>query len=225
MGVQMLKPPLSGLPRYLSAQDRNTKNPTPADGDEGYRTDLHARNYYNSALGWTFQGGVPIGHTKLAVDTTLVTFSNIPQEFKHLYLVNNGRVRGTGAYSDIGLRFNGDTTAQYSTFTMYGVAGTANASTARNDSITGAYYAGIMACEGQAAGESGQGFLYIPNYTDTTWRKQFVGFGNYQGIGYAIGGTRNGIWFAYTAINSITWYSINGGNFIAGSQFSLYGIG
>ncbi|AWY07431.1 hypothetical protein SEA_BOGOTA_30 [Streptomyces phage Bogota] len=107
------------IPRFASASARDTAFTAPSDGDRCYRTDLHAHQTYR-ALGtarWVTDPAL-INEFVLASDTASISFTNIPQEWRHLVIKFRARATGSNAsyiYSQpVGIRFNNDTANNYS---------------------------------------------------------------------------------------------------------------
>lgn len=71
-------------------------------------------------------GLTPIAEIILGADAASITFSNIPQTYRHLMLVCNGR--SAGARIDIGIRFNGDSAGNYDYQLLQAAAGSVAAS-------------------------------------------------------------------------------------------------
>ncbi|AWY07513.1 hypothetical protein SEA_LAZERLEMON_30 [Streptomyces phage LazerLemon] len=107
-------------PRFASASARDTAFPAPADGDRCYRTDLHAHQTYRALGGgsrWITDPAL-INEFVLASDTASISFTSIPQEWRHLVIKFRARAVGSNAsyiYSQpVGIRFNNDTANNYS---------------------------------------------------------------------------------------------------------------
>ena len=107
------------IPRFASASARDTAFTAPTDGDRCYRTDLHAHQTYR-ALGtprWVTDNAL-INEFVLASDTASISFTNIPQDWRHLVIKSRARATGSNAsYTQsqpVGIRFNNDTGANYS---------------------------------------------------------------------------------------------------------------
>jgi hypothetical protein len=105
--------------RFASAGARDTAFPVPADGDRIYRTDLHCHQTYR-ALGtprWVTDNAL-INEFVLGADTAIISFTSIPQEWRHLSIRFRTRAAGSAAANvntqPVGIRFNGDTGNNYS---------------------------------------------------------------------------------------------------------------
>ena len=155
---------------------------------------------------------------KVTVGTAVssVTLSSINQGYTDLVLVCS--TSGTRAASDdsFNLRFNADTTTNYSDTALRG-NGT-SATSFRDTSSTGIFI-------GQTIANSSTSFtpiqLNIMNYANATTNKTILSRNSYAG-GYVEAAV--GLWRKTPeAITSITLY-YGTGNITAGSTFSLYGI-
>jgi hypothetical protein len=140
--------------------------------------------------------------------TASITFSNIPQTYTDLVLIARGSA-GSGANCYI--RFNGDTTNNYSATYMSG-NGTSTES-GRNTSSSGGYigaFYGNSMC-----------ITHVMNYTNTTTYKTFL---SRQGDAAQFTRAYVDLWRATPqAITSLTMFGAEQ-NFDVGTTFSLYGI-
>lgn len=140
---------------------------------------------------------------------TVVTFSNIPQTFKHLMLVYSITSDSTGQ-DNMTLEFNGDATgtdyASSMTYISGGVAG-----------------AGAFTNPAKFGFVPGGGEYKIYGYTSSANPKTIAGTssGGPQALNTGIS---SGAWASAEAITSIAVSTVNGGNMGAGSVFSLYGL-
>ena len=140
-----------------------------------------------------------------------VTFTSIPQGYTDLVLVADA-INATSV-SVLGIRFNGDTTSNYSWTRMYG-DGT-NAASDRAATQTSGNI-------GATATTRNVNIAQIMNYSNATTYKTVIARGNNAG-----GATSAvvSLWRATpAAITSLTVVDVNGYNFAVGSTFTLYGI-
>jgi len=68
---------------------------------------------------------VPIQAITLSASTSSVDFTNIPQTFTDLIIVASARYVSTNTGQGLGIRFNGDTTSNYSFTILEGNGSTA----------------------------------------------------------------------------------------------------
>jgi hypothetical protein len=204
----------------------------PAAGSEGalyYETDTDTLFRDNGST-WdelTIGGGgdyVKIAEVSVgAGGSSSISFSSIAATYKHLRLVGQLRCDRADTYSDIRIRFNGDTGSNYDMSGMW---------TSNNTMNTGATNAGTFGIIGYSpAGNSPAGDAQavdcaIPNYAGTTFRKNWISHtvGNQQDT---LAGEQvqyyGGTWRSTAAINSITITPISG-NWVQGSVLTLYGL-
>lgn len=147
----------------------------------------------------------------LAASSSIITFSNIPQNFEDLVLVSSLSV-STG--TTIFYRFNGDSGTNYNTIAMTGAQGQARsqASANRND-INVSWYVGL------AANEQVNGILQIFDYPEIDKHKPILQRMNQTGEVAATAGR----WANTAAITSVSVIP-NVGTLNTGSTFSLYGV-
>jgi hypothetical protein len=160
----------------------------------------------------------PIATTTLAAAAANVTFSSIPQTYKHLQIRMS--VACTASYydADVAVRFNGNATNYYNS-RMYATIG----------SVTGdksAALQGLVARAGGAANIFGPAVVDILDYTSTNKNKTFKSL-----YGQSVGSSgywmfNGGGWFDTAAITSITIAEANFSiaNLAPNSTFTLYGI-
>jgi hypothetical protein len=145
------------------------------------------------------------------------TFSSIPSTYSSLQLRMNVWGDGNGT---IGLKFNSDSSANYSFHHLYG----------NGSSAAGAGYANRSYVElttGQTV-NLGTGSMFvliidIDDYKVTSKNKTFRTFFGKDSNGSGVIGLGSGSWRSTAAINSIQ-ISLDAGNFISPATLSLYGI-
>lgn len=172
---------------------------------------------------------VLISESILSADASIVTFSNIPQNFRHLKVVCYGRITGATVADYVGLRFNGDSGSNYDVIKLSGQG---------NGSFLGvtASNAGNLITIGNMPGSSssrtthaGNTDAIIPHYAGSTFDK-VVHSTSYNA--YTTANTSNnpliqqlgGSWRNTVPVTQIDLYP-GLGDFKAGCVFALYGIG
>jgi hypothetical protein len=150
----------------------------------------------------------PIATTTVSgSSTTAVTFSSIPSTYTDLVLIANATASSAG--QGMNLTFNGDTGSNYSSTRLYG-----SGSSDRQTSGTFINFA-------LGSFDAGQLVLAnIQNYSNSTTNKTML---LRQNTASAFVGALVGLWRNTAAINAIT-IQISGGNYVAGSTFTLYGV-
>lgn len=154
----------------------------------------------------------PLANLTLSAGQTSVTFSSIASGYQDYIITFDGTFAANDYFR---FRFNNDSGANYSYLNMGGYSGgTSSASTSGADMIQGGY------------AESGQRFtaqISIFDATQTDKHKTVL----MRSAGYDAGLSTNayaGRWASTSAITSIRFHLWSGGNFAAGSTFSLYGV-
>lgn len=172
---------------------------------------------------WGDPVGAVIAETILSSPSGSITFSSVPSTFTSLVLVYQCRGSDVVQQSELRVRLNGDSGSNYNSQLVAGNNTTAFAAV----QSSGTYgHAGYITASLATAGYSSSGSVEIPNYTGTTFFKNAI----YQttrdvnGAGVNMVHYRGHIvWKSTTAVSSIT-LTLNGGQFVTGSFFKLYGI-
>lgn len=165
---------------------------------------------------------MPAGATYTTLATTTlgsaqssVTFSSISGSYTDLIVIAN--VGCSSASQRAGWRVNSDTGSNYSRTILVGTGSAASSD--RESNATAAY--GIFdATNGVPTSLNGNFITQFQNYSNTTTNKTAITRYNDAGGGT---GASVQLWRSTSAITSIT-FLLSGGNWIAGSTFSLYGI-
>jgi hypothetical protein len=154
-----------------------------------------------------------------------ITFSSIPQTYKHLqirvFAISTNTTPQSG--QNVTIRFNGDSGSNYARHSLEGDGnGTFLAGTA---STTGIFMRALMVTSGTNIG--GAGICDIHDYTstskNTTVRAFAGGNRNTTDNVNAFVGLFSGLYISTDAITSISLVS-GSGNFTTSSQFALYGM-
>ncbi len=167
-----------------------------------------------------------ISETVLSADAASVTFSSIPDDFKSLLLILQGRTNAALETDPASMRFNGDTGNNYdrltSNFITSGITHTVSRAASSIVAI-----ARFEAANSRAS-IFAPAFILIPNYTLTTREKTALGFsasaGDLSVDADLIQSFSNGLWRDTSVITSITFIPVTGTNFVSDSAFALYGI-
>lgn len=199
------------------AQTWTTPN-TKAAGDLGLSTDWNTYVRDNTS----YLRNV-IGETVLSATATAITFSSIPSNYRHLYLVLMGR--GDVAAINVGVvvTFNGDSGANYYSEDVEAVNATV---TAAGGAGTNGFSNLALPAASATVGRAGVATLLIPNHAQTTFHKVCF-MGNYYGTSTTAATQRarfaGATWANTAAITSITLTAASS-NFIAGTYATLYGL-
>jgi hypothetical protein len=155
-----------------------------------------------------------------------VTFSSIPTGYKHLQLRGMAQTnRGTYGIDELGIRFNGDTTSNYSAHMVLGDGASPSATSVNT---TYGYYG--YGSFGTTTGSSwGGAVMDILDYRDTNKFKttRTLGGVDLNGTVGGLGGFVSLIssnWRSTAAITSINLFPLSGTTISQYSSFALYGI-
>lgn len=143
-----------------------------------------------------------------------VTFSSIPSTYSHLQIRYTAR---TGNTNGLNLNFNGDTSSSAYWHLLYGTGTSAAAYT-----ISTAYIqiGGMQS----AANTFIAGTVDILDYANTNKNKTIRSLNGWDANGSGTVYFYSGQWINTVATTSLTISSQDGSNFVAGTQFALYGI-
>ena len=167
---------------------------------------------------------IPIASITLGSSASSVEFSSIPQGYRDLVLVFNGRSSYTpNAGDDLVLRFNNDTGNNYSTVIAEGGGGTTFSESYTRSEVT----VGKLATSTSSNTDFSQAIANIMDYSATDKHKTLLG----RGDNAALGGVSMsaGRYASNSAITSVSVFSVRdlqgfSSDFVAGSTFALYGI-
>lgn len=153
----------------------------------------------------------PIATTTLSSAASSITFSSIPSTYTDLVLV--AKLTRDNAGSPI-LRFNGDTSSNYSQTFLEGNGTSAVSSRASNVTV------GYINLNSDPV-LNGIIIVNFLNYSNTTTYKTYLA----NGSNAATAVDRVvGLWRSTSAISTILLAAENGGNYLAGGTATLYGI-
>jgi hypothetical protein len=160
-----------------------------------------------------------ISSNVLSSSAASVTFSAIPSTYTDLVLRISTRVNYASVDGNILIRFNGDTASNYSYTFIYG-NGTTRVSS-RGTSTT--RIIGASATEGSSATSNtfASAELYIPSYLANQNKPVSLDSATENNATEAYRAANAGLWRNTAAITSIY---LEGGDFVSGSSFYLYGI-
>lgn len=176
----------------------------------------------------TTDGFFQIATTTLNVATSTVTFSSIPGTYTHLQLRASYQTsRGTYPLDKIFIRFNSDSSSNYSCHNLKGDGASASSGAENSTQIVDADSSSTTAASGGLV--FGPLIMDILDYANTNKYKtvrMLKGFdtnGTVSGYGGRVG-LISGNWRSTSAITSITFTVDNAANYSANSIFSLYGV-
>jgi hypothetical protein len=163
----------------------------------------------------------PIATTTLGSAQASYTFSSIPATYTDLIIVASLKADSTTVATPA-LRFNSDTSTNYSATWVYGI-GSGSGSSSRGSNATylytGDYSVGVTSANPTTF------ITHIFNYANTTTYKTVLSRNNQITASGGETGATVGLWRKTPeAITTILYTSTNGANYAAGSTFTLYGI-
>ena len=152
-----------------------------------------------------------------------ITFSSIPNTYKHLYVVGTG-IRTTASYgANIQLRFNGDTAGNYRTSRYNLVGGTLNGE-ANMNAVTNS--CSVSEVNNNSGYNEVVFFeISIPLYANTTQYKRTKTFSTSKQTDI-FQNQLGGAWNSTSAIDSLTFFTSNSstGNFTGDGAIYIYGV-
>jgi len=151
-----------------------------------------------------------------------ISFTGIPQTYTDLKIVVSSRSNRSGEpVGDFGIRFNGDSAANYSMTALTGNG--ASASGASASAQTSIIY---MLQNGPTSTASvfSNGEIYIPNYTSTTQKSCSIDNVTEHNGGTIYARLIAGLWTGTAAINQVTILDNNSATIQQYSTATLYGI-
>lgn len=164
-------------------------------------------------------GAYELIETLNAGSQSSVTFSSIPQTYRHLEI--RYAARGGGATSGVQMRINGLSTGIYTEHELRGTGSTVSSGfygtsqTKIDLSITNS---------SSTAGSFGAGIISLADYTLTAKNKT-IRMVNGVNDSFTEIALRSGLVLSTSAVTSVTFlYNLGSSNFASGSRFSLYGI-
>lgn len=166
-----------------------------------------------------------IDEQELGSSAATITFSSIPATYRHLRVMIAGRQVEAVAFDYVGIRFNGDTAANYNWQTDYSSNATGTAAPGAGASVI---LAGYLPGSSAPAGFAGALSADIYDYRSTTFHKlvttqsaSFQAAAAAASWAHALNGA--GSWENTAAITSVA-LNAGAGNFATGTVASLYGL-
>ncbi len=163
------------------------------------------------------QSTTALANITLQSASAQITFSGIPSSFRDLVIVMQGSPADT-AYPVHALRFNGDTSNNYS---YVGMTGSGSAASAGNNNSLSYASLGQAYGIGPATSSNFVTIAHVMDYSATDKRKTMLVRNNVAGTGVEAQTVR---WASTSAITSIVVIPSSGAGFAAGTTISLYGV-
>jgi len=173
----------------------------------------------NTIVGMLSGGAAPTDYESIATVTvgaggaSTLTFSSIPSTYTHLQVRSLAKNSTT---TNVWMRINSDTGANYATHYLNGDGSSASASNYINQG-EGIFYGYNTGLQSSAA------VLDLLDYANTNKFKTTRSLTGFDANGSGQLYLWSGLWRSTAAVNSLTIYS-GGGTFTEYSSFALYGI-
>jgi hypothetical protein len=155
----------------------------------------------------------------LSSSASTVTFSSIPQDYKHLQIRMVTRSTRSNNIAGFGIRFNSDSGTNYDLHSLSGDGSSVTSFASNNLSFVSLSQTAATS----TASSFGATVSDILDYTNTSKNKTVRSL-----LGYAtttnLIALRSGLWRNTAAISAMEIYDTTSNNFLTGSRFSLYGI-
>jgi len=159
----------------------------------------------------------------LSTATASVSFAGIPSGYKHLQIRGIAKANRTTYVDDLGIRFNGDTTSNYSWHRTYGFgsgAGSSDSGVSQTSMNIGQIAGGTV--------NNAQGFgavlVDLLDYSNINKYKTIKYFGGYDDNGQGAIQFASGNWRDLSVVSSITLLPLIGTTFSQYTKFALYGV-
>jgi hypothetical protein len=164
-----------------------------------------------------------IATTTLSTTAASITFSSIPQGYKHLQIRGLARCSTASVDANIDFRFNSDSGTNYSNHGIYG-SGSGGSLSPFGNANEAALLAGRCTAANSTSNYFGGFVMDILDYTDTNKYKTIKSLtSNNQNSASGYLFYFSGNWRSTNAVNSISLYSF-GANLVAGTTMALYGV-
>jgi len=171
-----------------------------------------------------------MANTYIAIATTTVgsggasniEFTSIPQTYTDLVIKYSLRVTASSVAPDgLGIQFNNDTASNYKYLQLYG---TGNSGAGSNSGTTAFQFGGQLPGATATSSTFGNGEIYIPNYTSSTYKSASADSVTENNGAQANQNIVANLWQSNSAITSIKLYDLGSTNFVQYSTATLYGI-
>jgi hypothetical protein len=162
----------------------------------------------------------------LGSTTSSVTFSSIPQTYKHLQIRYSARGAGSQSENYARLRINGSSSS-YRWHNLVGLGG--NTIISNTDGTQDSIQLPVVPGATDTANAFGVGIIDILDYATTTKNKTIKTSGGVMSVGNFWVSFTSSLYQSTAAITNFTFYTVNGtvvanSSIATGSRISLYGI-
>jgi len=155
-----------------------------------------------------------IATTTLSTTTASVTFSSIPQTYKHLQVRFIARSDRASTLDIAGVQLGSTYYSQAHIINGDGSSVVSNNSTGLT----------IVPAASSNANVFGSAVIDLLDYTDTNKNRVARALNGFDANGSGNAAFASALWLSTTAVSSLTVYPANGTGFVQYSSFALYGI-
>lgn len=157
----------------------------------------------------------------LSSSAASVTFSSIPQDYKHLQIRFVARTNTTGfTGTDVFMEFNSSTSGYYK---RHSLLANGSSVSSNGDSTSTHAHAGYIMTDFQPANIFGTSVIDLLDYSNSSKNTTVRGLNGYAQSGYNFIQLFSSLWNNTAAVTSVKLDAIQG-DFVSGCRFSLYGI-
>jgi hypothetical protein len=164
---------------------------------------------------------VPIASYTSTGTGTGADFTNIPQIYQDLVLVQYLRSSRSATTEPFWQRINNDSASNYSYTNLSGDGASATSSRSSNQTVMNRFN---IPAASSTSGIFGSSIVHIFNYANTTTYKTLITRSACDLNGSGDTNLSVGLWRSTSAITTINVATENGSNLVAGSNIVLYGI-
>jgi hypothetical protein len=177
------------------------------------------KQFYSSAPPAAYE---LIQSTVLTTGASSVTFSSIPQDFKHLQVRFITKSSTSSSTRVLKLQMNGDTGNNYAAHVLEGGGSSVQSGAFTTGTINGIFAS--VSTGSAVANAWPAGVMDVLDYASTAKNTTISAFSGFAGASGEISQVylRSGFWLNTAAVTSLNFSDSS--NWLAGSRFSLYGI-
>lgn len=192
------------------------------------RANASARGYgmFGAAVGGSFSFDSISTATVGAGGASTITFSSIPNTYKHLQIRVISRDDRSAAvvHQTYRVTYNSDTTANYTTHAMYGQSLSGGAVVDQYGNANSSGMDVYSTAPAVASGIFGTQIIDILDYSSTNKYKTQRSLGGSDNNGTGMIAFMSGLWRSTSAVSTITIIPAGSATFQQYSSFALYGI-
>jgi hypothetical protein len=157
----------------------------------------------------------------LATAAASIEFTSIPQTYTDLVILLSQRSTGLTDFSQIVIRFNSDSGANYSRRILTGDGSVAQTFSSSGDTSSRIAF---TTPSNATSNTFGNARIYIPNYTSSVAKSVSSDSVAENNATNAAQGLHSALYSGTSAITSFSLFDVGGTNFAIGTTASLYGV-